>query len=44
MKNRLVKKIMRIVLLSFVGLLVLSTFIFLWKKAQRAMWNLVTRY
>ena len=25
---------MRIVLLSFVGLLVLSTFIFLWKKAQ----------
>lgn len=34
MKNRLVKKIMRIVLLSFVGLLVLSTFIFLWKKAQ----------
>ena len=34
MRNRLVKKIMRIVLLSFVGLLVLSTFIFLWKKAQ----------
>lgn len=34
MKNRLVKKIMRIVLLSFVGLLVLSTFVFLWKKAQ----------
>lgn len=30
----MVKKIMRIVLLSFVGLLVLSTFIFLWKKAQ----------
>ena len=28
---------MRIVLLSFVGLLVLSTFIFLWKKAQPAV-------
>lgn len=37
MRNRLVKKIMRIVLLSFVGLLVLSTFIFLWKKAQPAV-------
>ena len=34
MKHRLVKKITRIVLLSFVGLLVLSTFIFRWKKAQ----------
>lgn len=33
----MVKKIMRIVLLSFVGLLVLSTFIFLWKKAQPAV-------
>ncbi|MDR1525216.1 MAG: efflux RND transporter periplasmic adaptor subunit [Tannerella sp.] len=34
MKNRVVKKIMRIILLSFVGLAVLGTFFFLWKKAQ----------
>lgn len=34
MKNRVVKKIMRIVLLSFLGLAVLGTFFFLWKKAQ----------
>ena len=34
MKNKVVKKIMRIILLSFVGLAVLGTFFFLWKKAQ----------
>ncbi|MDR1102880.1 MAG: efflux RND transporter periplasmic adaptor subunit [Tannerella sp.] len=34
MKNRLVKKIMRIVLLLFIGAAVLGTFYFLWKKAQ----------
>ena len=34
MKNRLVKKIMRIILLSFLGIAVLGTFFFLWKKAQ----------
>lgn len=34
MKNRLLKKIMRIILLSFVGVAVLGTFFFLWKKAQ----------
>ena len=34
MKNRKVKKIMRIILLSFLGLIVLGTFYFLWKKAQ----------
>ena len=34
MKNRLVKKIMRIILLSFLGIAVLGTFYFLWKKAQ----------
>lgn len=34
MKNRLFKKIMRIILLSLVGLAVLGTFFFLWKKAQ----------
>jgi len=34
MKNRIVKKVMRIILLSFLGLAVLGTFYFLWKKAQ----------
>ena len=34
MNNRLVKKIKRIVLLSVVGLAVVGTFVFLWKKAQ----------
>ena len=34
MKNRMVKKGMRIVLLSVVGLMVLGTFVFLWRKAQ----------
>ncbi|MDR2231901.1 MAG: efflux RND transporter periplasmic adaptor subunit [Tannerella sp.] len=33
-KKGLFKKIMRIVLLSLVGLAVLGTFVFLWKKAQ----------
>ena len=33
MNNRLVKKIKRIVLLSIVGLAVVGTFVFLWKKA-----------
>ncbi|MDR2041484.1 MAG: efflux RND transporter periplasmic adaptor subunit [Tannerella sp.] len=34
MKNRLVKKIMRTILLTFVGAAVMGTFYFLWKKAQ----------
>ncbi|MDR3267547.1 MAG: efflux RND transporter periplasmic adaptor subunit [Tannerella sp.] len=34
MKNRLVKKVMRILLLSLIGAAVLGTFYFLWKKAQ----------
>ena len=34
MNNRLIKKIKRIVLLSVVGLAVVGTFVFLWKKAQ----------
>jgi HlyD family secretion protein len=34
MNKKLLKKIMRIILLSLVGLAVLSTFFFLWKKAQ----------
>ncbi|MDR2138438.1 MAG: efflux RND transporter periplasmic adaptor subunit [Tannerella sp.] len=34
MKNRLIKKIMRAILLSFVGAAVIGTFYFLWKKAQ----------
>jgi len=34
MKKGLVKKIMRIILLSFLGIAVLGTFYFLWKKAQ----------
>lgn len=34
MKNRMLKKIMRIILLSLVGLAVIGTFVFLWKKAQ----------
>ena len=34
MNNQLVKKIKRIVLLSVVGLAVVGTFVFLWKKAQ----------
>ena len=34
MNNQLVKKIKRIVLLSLVGLAVVGTFVFLWKKAQ----------
>lgn len=34
MKNRIVKKILRIVLLTVVGAAVVGTFYFLWKKAQ----------
>ena len=34
MKNRIIKKIMRIILLTFVGFAVLGTFYFLWKKSQ----------
>jgi HlyD family secretion protein len=34
MKNRVVKKILRIILLSLIGVAVLGTFYFLWKKAQ----------
>ncbi|MDR1555532.1 MAG: efflux RND transporter periplasmic adaptor subunit [Tannerellaceae bacterium] len=34
MKNRIFKKILRIILLVFVGVAVLGTFYFLWKKAQ----------
>ena len=34
MKKGIVKKIMRIILLSFLGVAVLGTFFFLWKKAQ----------
>ena len=33
-KNRIAKKLMRIVLLSLLGIAVLGTFYFLWKKAQ----------
>lgn len=34
MKNRIVKKILRIILLVLVGAAVIGTFYFLWKKAQ----------
>jgi HlyD family secretion protein len=34
MKNRIFKKILRIILLLFVGIAVLGTFFFLWEKAQ----------
>lgn len=34
MKNRIVKKILRVILLVFVGVAVIGTFYFLWKKAQ----------
>ncbi|MDR1097979.1 MAG: efflux RND transporter periplasmic adaptor subunit [Tannerella sp.] len=34
MKNKSVKKILRVILLSFTGLAVSGTFFFLWKKAQ----------
>ncbi len=34
MKNRVFKKILRIILLVFVGAAVIGTFFFLWKKAQ----------
>ena len=34
MKNRIVKKILRIILLTIVGAAVIGTFYFLWKKAQ----------
>jgi HlyD family secretion protein len=34
MKNRIVKKIMRTLLLSLIGAAVMGTFYFLWKKAQ----------
>jgi HlyD family secretion protein len=37
MKNRIFKKILRIILLVFVGAAVLGTFYFLWKKAQPAV-------
>ena len=35
MKNRIVKKIRRIILLVLVGAAVIGTFYFLWKKAQQ---------
>ena len=34
MKNQMVKKVIRIVLLSLVAIAVLGTFYFLWKKSQ----------
>jgi HlyD family secretion protein len=34
MKNRLFKKVMRIILLSLIGIAVVGTFYFLWKKSQ----------
>ena len=34
MKNRIVKKVLRIIFLVFVGVAVVGTFYFLWKKAQ----------
>jgi len=34
MKNRIIKKIMRIILLTFVTIAVLGTFYFLWQKSQ----------
>ena len=42
MKNRIVKKILRIILLVLVGAAVIGTFYFLWKKAQplkKGMWK-----
>ena len=36
MKNRIVKKILRIILLVLVGAAVIGTFYFLWKKANRS--------
>ena len=32
MKNRIVKKVLRIIFLVFVGVAVVGTFYFLWKK------------
>ena len=44
MKNRIVKKILRIIFLIFVGAAVVGTFYFLWKKAQPVitLYELVT--
>ena len=44
MKNRIVKKILRIIFLVFVGAAVVGTFYFLWKKAQPVitLYELVT--
>ena len=44
MKNRIVKKILRIIFLVFVGVAVVGTFYFLWKKAQPVitLYELVT--
>lgn len=36
MKNRIVKKILRIILLVLVGAAVIGTFYFLWKKRNRS--------
>ena len=37
MKNRLVKKVMRNVLLAFIGAAVIGTFYFLWKNGSVAV-------
>jgi HlyD family secretion protein len=44
MKNRIFKKILRIIVLTLVGVAVLGTFYFLWKKAQPvvAVYEIVT--
>lgn len=44
MKNRIVKKVLRIIFLVFVGAAVVGTFYFLWKKAQPVitLYELVT--
>ena len=44
MKNRIVKKVLRIIFLVFVGVAVVGTFYFLWKKAQPVitLYELVT--
>ena len=44
MKNRIVKKVLRIIFLVLVGAAVVGTFYFLWKKAQPVitMYEVVT--
>ena len=46
MKNRIVKKILRIILLVLVGAAVIGTFYFLWKKAQPVItvYEIVSRW